>query len=248
MFRVNRQNLLSFFIAISLGYIGVLIANRMMQATAPQSKETVRNLREIETPRKIVLPRTSIKEESSPPPKFCNDPAIKPIWNAIRRDEEVREALDHRASPVDCHEAFEIGYFDLNGDGKKEILARAIGIPFCGAVGNCDVFVLQKTRKGLRLLLHADDYTDASEMGEQLSQSRTNGYLDVTTKGHFSASETSYTTYKFNGGKYVEISCKYEIATYDRDNKLALESISCKEFYRRLDRDLKQSDQVVNVR
>ena len=145
-------------------------------------------------------------------------------------------------------DAFEISYFDLNRDGKKEILARGIGIPFCGAVGNCDMFVLQKIRKGLRVLLHADDYTDATEMGEQVSRRRTNGYLDITTKGHFSASETSHTTYKFNGIKYVEISCKYEIATYDRENNLAWEFISCKEFYRRLDRDLKQSDQVVNLR
>jgi hypothetical protein len=195
-------------------------------------------------PTKISSPTS----ESIPRQKICNDPEIKPIWKAIRRDREVREALDDEISPSDCREAFEIGYFDINGDGKKEIFARAIGIPFCGAVGNCDLFILQKTKKGLRLLLHAGDYVDRAAMGDQLLKSRTNGYLDIITLGHFSASETSHTTYKFNGRKYVEANCMYEVPKYDRDNKLMWEFISCKEFYRRLERDLKQSDQVVNLR
>src|SRR5215207_620260 len=157
MFRVNRQNLLPFLIAFSLGCTCVLIQNRMMQTTEPEFEETVGNISEIETQQHLAPPE-SIHEEPSPPSKFCDDPAIKPIWNAIRRDKEVKEALDDEISPSNCRDAFEISYFDLNRDGKKEILARAIGIPFCGAVGNCDLFVLQKTRNGLHLLLHADDY------------------------------------------------------------------------------------------
>jgi len=248
MLSVTRQSLLAFFVAMSIGSICVLVADRILKGPDARPVEVVAKPHQVAIA--PILPPVTPQEKTDHElqPKVCDDPEIRPIWNAIRLDKEVRQALDGQASSSNCRDAFEIGYFDLNRDGKQEILARAIGIPFCGAVGNCDVFVLQKTRKGLRLLLHADDYTDATEMKEQLSQSRTNGYLDITTKGHFSASETSYTTYKFNGRKYVEISCKYEIATYDRDNKLALESISCKEFYRRLDRDLKQSDQVVNRR
>ena len=199
---------------------------------------------DVQTPSEME-PITTPLSDTIPQMKVCNDPEIKPIWNAIRRKKEVRDALDAANSPADCREAFEILYLDLNRDGRKEILARAIGIPFCGAVGNCDSFVLQRTKKGLRLLLHADDYVDATEMGKQVVSKRSNGYLDIVTLGHFSASETSYTTYKYNGKKYVEASCRYEVPKYDKNGNLDWEMISCKEFYRRLDREL---DQLVSRR
>ena len=101
MFSVNRQNLLSFFIAVSIGCTCVLIANRMMQTTEPKPEETVGNIKEIKTQQHLAPPE-SIDEEPNPPPKFCDDPAIKPIWNAIRRIKEVREALDDEISPSNC--------------------------------------------------------------------------------------------------------------------------------------------------
>jgi len=174
--------------------------------------------------------------------KRCDDPKLKPIWDAIRRDKVVREALDNRSTPSDCREIFEISYVDLNRDGKKEILARSIDFPLCDAVGNCSLFALQKTNKGLRTLLHTTDDADATRMGGQIRQGRTNGYRDILTKGHFSAAETRYTTHRFDGRRYVEATCRFEVHRYDHRDRLVWEFISCSEFDRRLDLILKAND------
>lgn len=249
MFRVARQNLLAFFVAISFGSICGMLADRILKTTDAVTDEVVAESETVAVTQ--ISPQSATDEkidQEEQQRKTCTDSEVRPVWNAIRRNKKVKDALDDAISPSDCRAAFEIGYFDLNGDGKKEVFARAIGIPFCGAVGNCDLFILKRTIGGLRLLLHADDQIDLANMGEQISRRSTNGYLDITTKGHFSASETSFTTYKFNGSRYVETGCKYQVPEYDRSGRLSWELISCKEFYRRLDRDLKQSDHDVNRR
>lgn len=171
---------------------------------------------------------------------FCSDPEIRPIWRLIRRDPEVREALEYVWNPFDnpdCKAMFELKYVDLDRDGRAEILVRG-GVALCGAVGNCDFWVIKRERKSLRLLLHAGDYIDATDMGKQVLKARTNGYADLLLKGHFSASETRYSTYKFNGRRYVESKCRYHVPNYDDpqyDNENPTwHLISCREFSRNL--------------
>lgn len=172
---------------------------------------------------------------------FCSDSTMRPIWKLIRRDPEVREALEYVWSPIDsadCKKMFELKYLDLDRDGRAEILVRGGGITLCGAVGNCDFWVIKRDPKGLRVLLHADDYIDATDMGKQVLKSRTNGYTDLLLKGHFSASETSYSTYKYNGRRYVESKCLYHVPNYnDRrydDKDPTWHFITCREFSRNL--------------
>lgn len=241
MFGASRRNLVTFFMSLIVGLLCVPIAELLTKTSSPENrpKQILFGPSEIKPTQSMKASRPRDQEEVPRLSRgFCNDPKIKPIWNAIRRDKEVRDALDEETSTPDCRDIFEIRYVDLNRRGKKEILARVLSIPFCGAVGNCDLFVLEQTRKGLRLLLHANDYVDATEMGEQVLRKRTNGYLDILTKGHFSAAETSHTTYNFNGRKYVETNCKYSVPKYDNSGKANWEFISCKEFTRRQYRDL----------
>lgn len=172
---------------------------------------------------------------------FCSDPTIRPIWKLITRDPDVREALAYVWSPFgnpDCKTMFELKYVDLDRDGREEILVRGGGSALCGAVGNCDFWVIKRGRKGLRVLLHADDYTDATEMGKQVLKARTNGYADLLLKGHFSASATSYSTYEYNGRRYVESQCRYHVPNYnhpqyDTENP-RWHFISCTKFSRNL--------------
>lgn len=163
---------------------------------------------------------------------YCHDPKLVGIWNTIRREKEVRELLDYTTESPDCKDMFEVKYVDLNLDRRPEILVRARTIQFCGAVGNCDLWVLDTTGKQYRVLLHADDYVDRSDMGEQVRPTKTHGYSDLLLKGHFSAGNTSFSTYKFDGKKYRESRCLYETYKYDEDNKPKWYFVKCSEFYR----------------
>lgn len=172
---------------------------------------------------------------------FCTDPEILPIWKLIRRDPEVREALDYVWSSFDvsdCKEMFELKYVDLDRDGRKEILVRARTVGLCGAVGNCAFWIIKREQKQLKILLYSSDYFDITEMGRQTLSTRTNGYSDVILKGHFSAAETSYSTYKFNGRKYVERKCLYHVPNYANPRYSSEDPtwhfITCKAFYKSL--------------
>lgn len=166
----------------------------------------------------------------------CRDSTILPIWNAIRRDKELREDLD--AGRSDCSDLFEFKNVDLNQDGKMEILVRGQAPPLCGGTGNCRFWVFEKNGSSYRMLLAASDDADRSEMGQQIRRQRTNGYSDLLLKGHFSAAETSFSKFKFNGRKYVESDCSYEVPDYENfqgiDQPPKWRFISCKEFYRDL--------------
>jgi hypothetical protein len=166
---------------------------------------------------------------------YCRDPKILPIWNAIRRNKEWREILAYTTESPDCADMFELKHVDLNHDGKMEDLVRGRTIEMCGGVGNCQFWVFEKRGKDYQILLNASDYIDRSIMGQQIRRAQTNGYSDLLLKGHFSAAETSFTDYKFNGRKYVESGCLYEVPDYrGGDQPAKWHFISCKEFYRDL--------------
>jgi hypothetical protein len=235
---------LSFFLALGLGlFFGDFKLNVDDRPGLPkQRNEQVAKSQEhynFFSPPQTATPDFEERGYPNNPPEsrktFCSDPKIRPIWNAIRRDSESREILEYTTESPDCKDMFEITYVDLDRDGKKEILVRSRNAQFCGAVGNCAFWILEKSRNGLRILLHGTDYSDVTKMGSQILRTRTNGYSDILLKGHFSASDTSYSTYKFNGKKYVETKCLYETPKVHNGDKTIWEFVTCKEFYRRLD-------------
>jgi len=89
---------------------------------------------------------------------------------------------------------------DLNGDGKPEILIHGIG-DICGA-NNCANWIYRKTGKGYELILDADAINNV-----EVRNTRTNGYRDVMTAMHGSASDSDLTLYKFDGQRYRRKGC-----------------------------------------
>ncbi len=141
---------------------------------------------------------------------YCTDRRIRPIWNAIRRDKEWRKILEYTLGSPNCVDMFEVAKKDLNGDGMKEVMVRGMTGQLCGGVGNCELWVFEVRNGKYRLLLNSSDYHQRSPMGKQVRSTRTNGYRDLLLTWHLSASDTSFTDYKFNGRKYVESRCRYE--------------------------------------
>jgi len=91
---------------------------------------------------------------------------------------------------------------DLNRDRQAEyIIQYVLGTMLCSATGNCPQWVYFKTGSRYRLLLKVTG-NDIS-----IEKSSTNGYRDLSTSGHYSASEIYVIIYKFNGDKYQAKDC-----------------------------------------
>ena len=165
----------------------------------------------------------------------CYDPRILPIWPELKRDTEFKDRLDQRTGVMNCSELIEIEKVDLNIDGSAEFLVRGKGQHLCSAVGNCGFWIFEETKARPRILLSASDYSDIAQPGDQVLRSRTRGYSDILLKGHFSAAETGYYTYKFDGQKYAESRCVYEVPKLRREGEGSWEIITCQEFDRRND-------------
>ena len=175
------------------------------------------------------------REEYKP---TCDDSKIKPIWLALHKDSEFRERIDEMFEEHDCKDMFEIYRTDLNRDGRKEVLVRGAITEFCGGVGNCMFWVMQKRGRGYKILISASDYVDRSDMGGQILRKSSKGYSDILLKGHFSAAETSFSYYKFDGRRYRESKCLYELPVSYNGDEPVWGFISCKEFTRRLDAEI----------
>ena len=182
-------------------------------------------------------PKVAPEEPVYPKKLSCYDLTILPIWNVLKNDEQFKERVGFSDDSPDCSEMLEIERVDLNGDGSKEILVRGKNFHLCGATGNCGFWVFEKLRTRPRMLLSASDYVDVSDLGEQVLKTRTNGYSDLLLKGHFSAAETGHYTYKFDGQKYIETKCMYEVPKFIQ-TEVSWEMITCDEFDRRIQREI----------
>jgi hypothetical protein len=173
---------------------------------------------------------------SENPTQFsCYDPHLLPIWHELKKDTEFKDRVRGEAGELSCSDVLELKPVDLNSDGSEEFLVRGKDSPVCSPVGNCGFWIVGKLGKRVRLLLSSSDYNGESELlGEQIQRSRTSGYSNILLKGHFSAAETSYTTYSFDGKKYVESRCMYEVPKYDRQGEGSMEMVTCNEFQRRM--------------
>ena len=93
---------------------------------------------------------------------------------------------------------------DLNGDGVPEFLLYIKAYFWCGAGGaNCHCWIVQKARKGYKLLLEAMDI--------RVQDTTTNGYRDLLSVETMWASEevtnaqdVYVTVYRYDGNRYQE--------------------------------------------
>ncbi|MGE5112769.1 MAG: hypothetical protein ACM3JB_18035 [Acidobacteriaceae bacterium] len=104
-----------------------------------------------------------------------------------------------------------IQFLDLNGDGKKEIIAQGNGVGACGATGNCIVLVLQSTPKGWKVLLDSFRLGDSSSGFEKIRvmDTSTSSYRDIVLASHVSASERTLEVFRFSNGRYRRSDCYY---------------------------------------
>ena len=184
-------------------------------------------------------PKVAPEEPVYPKELSCYDLTILPIWNVLKNDEQFKERVGYSDDSPDCSEMLEIERVDLNRDGRKEILVRGKNFHLCSGVGNCAFWVLEEGRTRPRVLLSSSDYADVSDVGEQVLKTRSNGYSDLLVRGHFSAAETGHYTYKFDGKKYVEAKCMYEVPMPEAVEPVAWEMITCEEFNRRSEKSTK---------
>jgi hypothetical protein len=189
--------------------------------------------------------------ETPPPPQkaelSCYDHYILPIWQELKKDKDFVDRLHAMDGTLNCSDMLEIKAIDLNRDGRSEFLVRGKDFQFCGATGNCKFWAFEKRGAQAQILLSATDYGEKTQLGDQVQRSRAGGYANLLLKGHFTAAETSYTTYRFDGKRYVESRCMYEVPKHTRDGEGSMELITCEEFRRRSE-NLRSANEAPKVR
>jgi hypothetical protein len=95
-----------------------------------------------------------------------------------------------------------VGSIGLAEDGSQQILVQGPYAAFCGASGNCPMWIFTTSRSGqLRLVLEM--------FGNAVILRATSnaGYRDLATASHFTAYEEYFSVYRWNGTKYDSVDC-----------------------------------------
>lgn len=127
------------------------------------------------------------------------------LQQLLRDDEAVTKSIKNYSGGFDAAaKDMSVETIDLNHNGKPEFMVEGVlGGMLCGA-SNCPSWIYRKTRDGYSLLL------SESGSGISVERSSTNGYRDLRNSGHYSASETYVTIYKFDGHKYRARDCSIQ--------------------------------------
>lgn len=127
------------------------------------------------------------------------------LQQLVRDNEDVRQLIRNYNGGFEATaKDMSVETIDLNHDGKPEFLVEGVlGGMLCGA-SNCPSWIYRKTRDGYSLLL------SESGSGISVEKSSTNGYRDLRNSGHYSASETYVTIYRFDGRKYRARDCSIQ--------------------------------------
>jgi hypothetical protein len=84
----------------------------------------------------------------------------------------------------------------------------------CSPTGNCSMFVLLATQSRYRVVL------DGVGQMYTLKRARSKGLLNIELSMHGSATESTIKGYKFNGSRYLRVSCYNEIFATSDGTKL----------------------------
>lgn len=155
----------------------------------------------------------------------CTDKNLLPIWNELRKDREFKESEGEFSQTGDCAELIQIERRDLNDDGQKEFIVWG-RYTFCGGTGNCVIWIYEEKNSKYKQLLQSYAYYGESKWFE-VKKSKSNGYHGLLLKTHFTGYETTHSIYKFDGRKYVEAKCWFEIYSMNEDNPSFM---TCKEY------------------
>ncbi|MBB4634659.1 hypothetical protein [Longimicrobium terrae] len=107
---------------------------------------------------------------------------------------------------------------DLNGDGREEVFLSGLG-RYCGASGNCPLWIYQAQPEGAWRRIHADGGLSANPQA-----ARTNGFADILVPAHSSAAEMYLTEFAFDGEQYVWSGTTLEVrGDSDEDEMIAFQ-------------------------
>lgn len=189
-------------------------------------------VKEFQTIQNTNISEDSYTQDVESKKPFCKDKRILPVWKLLQKDETFKFQTDSQFYEPNCAKMFEFLKVDLNNDGKKEIILRGKTSGLCGATGNCEFWVFGKMRGKYQELLSDKDYYRISEMGKQIKNKKTNNYADILLTYRFSISDIAYTTYKFNGQKYIKSKCQVSVPNYKEKigYNLKWQFITCKEY------------------
>jgi len=131
--------------------------------------------------------------------QVVDDKTIHDSFTPDERDDERETVL---SSPV--------GFVRLADAGPEQVLVRG-PVRFCGASGNCSIWIFARESRGLRLILGAG--------GNSLfvSPASSRGFHDLATAWHNSGFEEGVVAYRWNGRTYAESDC-YNVR-FDVDNR-----------------------------
>ncbi len=169
---------------------------------------------------------------------LCNDKNLLPLWNELKKDKEFIERIENFNQDEDCAEMLEVQQIDLNGDRRNEFIVWGRSSGLCGGTGNCAVWIYEKKNDKYKLLLQSVAYNDTAKWFE-VKKAKSNGYRNILLKSHFTAAETTYIFYKFNGTKYVEDKClMYRYFSYEKKTSI----MTCKEHSEQIEKELRESE------
>lgn len=121
--------------------------------------------------------------------RLIDDKTIHDSFTDEQRDKERETVLSSR-----------VGSIMLADHGKEQVVVQGPAI-FCGAHGNCSIWIFTRESGRLRLVL---------ETGGGIfivSKNSSRGFHDVATGWHMSAEEEGFSVYRWDGSKYFELDC-----------------------------------------
>lgn len=131
------------------------------------------------------------------------------IVAVVFKDIAPKECISPERSLEQEIDAIRIARAALHTNAPEQLLVQASDACHCGGTGNCGFWVLERRGKGFHVLLE-------TEMVQRfgVEPSRSNGYRDILTSSHGSATLSGLVLYKFDGKKYRATDCasvEYEV-------------------------------------
>lgn len=141
---------------------------------------------------------------------ICNDELLQKISGDLLHDEDFVDELDfYNAKTFDCSDNFRTKKIDLNRDGKPEFAVQGLNEHLCSPTGNCSFWIYRQSDKGYEPLL------DTGDVQQYYFQNTiSNGYRDIITAMHGSATDSDLSVYKFDGKQYQLKECMERSYSY----------------------------------
>jgi hypothetical protein len=141
----------------------------------------------------------------------------KELFRLIAADDaQIKEAMSEDGDTAGALESnMTVKKRDINGDRQPEYFIEIYSGGLCGALANCPDWVYQKTGDSYKLLLRT--------FGRELTPEKTstNKYIDLRSTGGDSATQDSFSIFKFNGEKYKATNCYSRVfATKGKKEKI----------------------------